>query len=373
MIEVQPDNPLWTTIVKEIRGARNIVVLAGAGISTDAGLPDFYSRDGVYANGSPFTMAGFADLSGRRRFMSAALGMYRTAKESKPTRTHQFIRGLQDNGQLRRFYSQNMDGLEETAGFRTDPELNVDGLEDVISLRSDPKSPGFVPLHGTIRYLRCMVCGLTSTWEERKQFEQLVSMGEDLYCLKCETDVKHRVASGKRRRAVGLLRPAIVCSDEAHPSGEEIARFVAQDEAKADTVLIMGTSLTFDGPENIARRFAHAVHGKSRNVFYINATKPRRRISGFVDYWVNWKCDAWVDDLQQKLQHSQPIIRGPGKPGLRKHISPYRRRKKDEPGFKTAARHPGGITATRSNFTNVEARKKVLVQGDCPELPIVLE
>ncbi|KAK3173917.1 NAD-dependent deacetylase hst3, partial [Lecanicillium sp. MT-2017a] len=332
------------------------VVLVGAGISTDAGLPDFHSRDGIYANGSPFTLAGFADLCGRRHFMSAALDMYRTAKESEPTRTHRFIRELQGNGQLCRLYTQNVDGLEKIAGLRSDPDFDIDVSEEASSLDGVPSPPSVIPLHGTVRYLRCMVCGLTSTWEERKQFEQLVSRGEDLHCLKCEADVRHRVASGKRRRAVGLLRPAIVCSDEPHPSGEEIERFVAQDEIKADTVLIMGTRLKFGGPERIARRFANAVHGKSRNVFYINATKPRRRISGFVDYWINWKCDAWVDDMQRRLQHSQPIVRGPGKPGLRKHISPYRR--KNIEGDK---------------FAKVKKRRKVLPRGDFPEFPIVLD
>ncbi len=274
--------------------------------------------------------------------MEAALDLYRTAKRSKPTRTHNFIRLLQQNNKLCRLYTQNIDGLEEVAQLDRDPTR---------------KSPSLVPLHGTVRYLVCRLCCAKYTWEGN---EELVSRGEDLGCPECTATSQGRAARGERCTAVGLLRPAIVCSDEQHPRAEEIEHFVAQDKRRADLLLVLGTSLKFYGPLKVVKDLARAVHGRSGVVVYVNATEPRQEISDFADYWVDWRCDPWANHLLQRLQsNATKAKRRSGKSRPRRRLPPNRKGDID-----------GGVG---TGLATAKRRKKALVPGDCTELPIVLQ
>ena len=105
-----------------IEKSSNIVVLTGAGCSVSCGIPDFRSRDGVYAR----LHVDFPDLPDPAAmfdifyFEHDPRPFFKFAKEIypgqfKPSLSHKFIKKIEEHGKLLRNYTQNIDTLEMTA------------------------------------------------------------------------------------------------------------------------------------------------------------------------------------------------------------------------------------------------------------------
>lgn len=106
-----------------IRKSNKIIVLTGAGCSVSCGIPDFRSRDGIYAR----LHKDFPDLPDPQSmfdicyFQHNPKPFFKFAKEIypgqfKPSLSHLFIKKIEDNRKLLRNYTQNIDTLELTAG-----------------------------------------------------------------------------------------------------------------------------------------------------------------------------------------------------------------------------------------------------------------
>lgn len=91
---------------------KNIIVLTGAGISTNAGIPDYRSANGMLRM---FTNSQISDE------------LYNKMKNAKPTIGHNFCKYLHDKGWLRRVYTQNIDGLHQKAGLSEDMIVEFHG------------------------------------------------------------------------------------------------------------------------------------------------------------------------------------------------------------------------------------------------------
>lgn len=107
-------------VVNLIRTSKKIIVLSGAGISVSSGIPDFRSRDGIYARLS----VDFPDLPDPQAmfdihyFKRDQRPFYKFAKEIypgqfKPSIGHKFVKLIEQNGRLLRNYTQNIDTLEQ--------------------------------------------------------------------------------------------------------------------------------------------------------------------------------------------------------------------------------------------------------------------
>lgn len=187
--------------------AKRVVVMAGAGISTSAGIPDFRSPDtGLYANLArldlPFAEAVF-DISFFRRnpepFYTLARELY--PGKYRPTVTHAFFRLLHERGILLKVFTQNIDCLEREAGLPGD---------------------AIVEAHGSFATQRCIECATAYPDDEMRRH---VARGEVPKCKGCK----------------GLVKPDIVFFGEQLPP-----RFHANRElpARADLCIVLGTSLT---------------------------------------------------------------------------------------------------------------------------------
>ena len=121
-----------------IRNAKKILVLTGAGISVSCGIPDFRSRNGLYAKLAvdfPELPDPQVKLNHRKLGINAQIQsmfclkffksdprpFFRFAKEIfpgnfAPSPSHNFIAQLEKNEKMKRLYSQNIDGLEKQAG-----------------------------------------------------------------------------------------------------------------------------------------------------------------------------------------------------------------------------------------------------------------
>ena len=111
-------------VVELIRTSRKIIILTGAGVSVSCGIPDFRSRDGVYAR----LAVDFPDLPDPQAmfdihyFRKDPRPFFKFAREIypgqfKPSPCHKFIKNVEKHGKLLRNYTQNIDTLEQVCWF----------------------------------------------------------------------------------------------------------------------------------------------------------------------------------------------------------------------------------------------------------------
>ncbi|ESP02931.1 hypothetical protein LOTGIDRAFT_206064 [Lottia gigantea] len=194
--------------IKE-KKCKNIITMAGAGISTSAGIPDFRSKGtGLYDNLEKYNLPCPEAIFTIDYFKENPEPFFVLAKELfpgkfKPTPCHYFIRLLHDKGLLLRHYSQNIDTLERVAGL-----------------------PGekLVEAHGTFHSSHCLICDkqYTLEWIKEKIFKDTIPK-----CDETECD--------------GVVKPDIVFFGEALP--KRFAECYAEDFGKCDMLIVMGTSL----------------------------------------------------------------------------------------------------------------------------------
>jgi NAD-dependent deacetylase len=188
-----------------LRASGATVCLTGAGISTESGIPDFRSRDGIWARFDPKDFEirrwlGSAEV--RRRYWAAAREGYRLVSGAAPSAGHGALARLDGAGRLSLLVTQNTDGLHQKAGHR--PERIVE-------------------LHGTSHVCVCTGCGEKLP---RQEVQARVEAGEEIPCC---------------RGCGGALKPdAVFFGQPVHPA--LLARAVEGAEA-AEVFLVVGSSL----------------------------------------------------------------------------------------------------------------------------------
>ncbi|NLZ12790.1 MAG: NAD-dependent protein deacylase, partial [Thermotogaceae bacterium] len=112
-------------VIRYILESRCLVVLTGAGVSTESGISDFRSPDGIYARWDRNRVFDFD------YFRRDPAYFYRFAKEElyrfdsiEPNQTHHLLALLEEKGLLKMLLTQNIDGLHQKAGSRTIIELH---------------------------------------------------------------------------------------------------------------------------------------------------------------------------------------------------------------------------------------------------------
>lgn len=195
-----------------IKSCRPMVVLSGAGMSTESNLADFRSREGLWARFDPMRLA---TLSALEREPEEFYAFYRmrleTLKGAEPNGGHRILARWEERGILSAVVTQNVDGLHQRAGSR-----NV------------------VELHGSLRTIRCVRCGAGMPGTE---------LLERTECLKCG----------------GALRPDVVLFGENLPAQalEESERLASN----CGLFLVLGSSLVVS-PANALPRIAKACGAK---------------------------------------------------------------------------------------------------------------
>lgn len=144
----------------EACGPRKMVFFGGAGVSTESGIPDFRSADGLYSQG--YTYPPEAVVS--RTFFEARpkdfYDFYCTRMvdlDAKPNRAHRKLAELERAGRLKAVVTQNIDGLHQKAGSRTVYELHGSVLRNYcMKCRQFYGADFMVEARGVPR---CPVCG----------------------------------------------------------------------------------------------------------------------------------------------------------------------------------------------------------------------
>jgi NAD-dependent deacetylase len=175
--------------------ARRIVVFTGAGVSTDSGIPDFGSPEGIWRRYDPrqFTFQRYvADPEARRQSWRLRRELHSMRPEPNPA--HLACVRLAEAGRLAGVVTQNIDGLHTDAGL--DPELVCE-------------------LHGNGRWAACLSCGDRIPMAEAVA---RVEAGEDdPACLRCGGILKSTTVSFGQRlpRAAWERAEAISASCDA--------------------------------------------------------------------------------------------------------------------------------------------------------------
>jgi NAD-dependent deacetylase len=134
-----------STLAELIRAHQPCVALTGAGVSTESGIPDFRSADGIWAQFDPFEVAS---IDGFRRDPARVWEFYgmrlEVLRAARPNAAHLALAQLEHAGLVRAVITQNVDGLHRAAGSR-----------DVVEV------------HGTIATASCPRCGRREDDPER--------------------------------------------------------------------------------------------------------------------------------------------------------------------------------------------------------------
>jgi len=111
--------------------SKRVVVFAGAGLSTESGIPDFRSPGGVWDRYNPedFYFQNFmANETSREKYWQMATEMYEPMKKAQPNLAHLAIADLERLGKLDCIITQNVDGLHHKRVIpREDPRTSRDG------------------------------------------------------------------------------------------------------------------------------------------------------------------------------------------------------------------------------------------------------
>ena len=182
-----------------IAGSDNIVFFGGAGVSTESGIPDFRSTDGLYRQEYKYPPETILSHTFFERNPEEFFRFYRAKlipdKSVQPNTAHRRLAELEQEGKLRAVITQNIDGLHQAAG-----------------------SKRVIELHGSIHRCRCAKCGKPCP-------EEIVNIGEGVPRCSCG----------------GVLRPEVVLYEE--PLAEQDITDAVNFIRAADVLIVGGTSL----------------------------------------------------------------------------------------------------------------------------------
>ncbi|GAA0580527.1 NAD-dependent protein deacetylase [Actinomadura livida] len=115
----------------------DVVVLSGAGLSTESGIPDYRGETGRLRRADPMTYQRFTgSAAARRRYWARSHLGWRHIAGARPNAGHRAVAALQRRGLLAGIITQNVDGLQQAAG-----------------------ADGVIELHGALDRVVCLDCG----------------------------------------------------------------------------------------------------------------------------------------------------------------------------------------------------------------------
>ena len=188
------------TLKKWIDNSDNIVFFGGAGVSTESGIPDFRSVDGLYNQQYDYPPETILSHTFFRRNTEEFYRFYRAkmlALDAKPNAAHKKLAQWEQEGKLKAVVTQNIDGLHQAAGSKMVYEL-----------------------HGSVHRNSCQKCGA---------FYDARYMLERKGIPKCE-------------KCGGIIKPDVVLYEEG--LDDATIRGAIHAISHADVLIIGGTSLT---------------------------------------------------------------------------------------------------------------------------------
>ena len=200
-----------------------IVIFTGAGISTESGIPDFRSPNGIWSKMQPIQFRDFvSSIEMRKEAWRRKIVIDQDMHKAMPNRGHRAVAALVDAGKCQTVITQNIDGLHQASGV---PDENI------------------VELHGNGTYAVCLECGLR---HELQPIFEAFHRDETLpTCGDC----------------TGLVKTATVSFGQSMP--EDAMRRAERATRDCDLFIVLGSSLVVYPAASFP---AHAKHNGARLV-----------------------------------------------------------------------------------------------------------
>ena len=222
------------TLIKWIKESKKTVFFGGAGVSTESGLKDFRSKDGLYNEKYEYPPE---EILSHTFFINKTEEFYKFYKEKlntenyKPNITHITLKKLEDKNLLSSIITQNIDGFHQDAG-----------------------SKNVLELHGSIKRNYCTSCN--KFYDDKYVFN---SKG----IPKCSCG--------------GIIKPDVVLYEE--PLNDDIVKDAIKEIKEADLLIIGGTSL------NVYPAASYINYFRGKHIVLINKDKtPYDNICDLVIY-----------------------------------------------------------------------------------------
>ena len=214
-----------------IAESKNTVFFGGAGVSTESGIPDFRSKDGLYNQKdinfeqySPEYLLSFTCLHHNPKVFYEFYRQKLDCRDIKPNITHKVLADMEQEGKLNAIITQNIDGLHQKAG-----------------------SKNVYEIHGTTEVNYCTKCGTRYPSDYIFNSEDKIPK-----CSKCN----------------GIVRPAVTLYEEPLP---KIAWGKAEEAiGKANLIIIGGTSLSVYPAANLITYKDYYSSDKYKKMVIIN-------------------------------------------------------------------------------------------------------
>jgi len=199
-----------------VRAAQRIVVLSGAGLSTDSGIPDFRGPNGLWKTDPAAEKAStlqhyLADPELRKRAWQNRLAA--PAFTATPNAGHYALVRLQQSGDLSAIVTQNIDGLHQAAG--SDPDIVIE-------------------VHGTVHWSRCWGCN--NRRPMREMLDRVRAGEADPACDFCGGIIKSDTILFGQNLVPHVIDAAMVAAE------------------RSDLVLAVGSSLSVFPAANVVPR-----------------------------------------------------------------------------------------------------------------------
>lgn len=191
------------TLQKFTDESHNIVFFGGAGVSTESGIPDFRSQDGLYHQKYKYPPEEIVSHTFLTQKPEEFFTFYRDkmlAPDAKPNAAHLKLAEMEKKGKLKAVVTQNIDGLHQLAGSRE-----------------------VIELHGSTLRNYCVKCG--ARYDGREAVREIRESGGIPRCPVCGS----------------MIRPDVVLYEEG--LDPEVIRRAVSFISQADMLIIGGTSL----------------------------------------------------------------------------------------------------------------------------------
>jgi NAD-dependent SIR2 family protein deacetylase len=209
--------------------AGGVLVLSGAGLSTESGIPDYRGPTGLALRATPMTYQTFTgSASARRRYWARSHVGWRRIAGAGPNDGHRAVAELGRRGLLTGVITQNVDGLHQAAGA-------VDVTE----------------LHGSLHRVICLSCGRRTPRADLERRLEAANPGwgaDTTAMINPDGDAALADSATESFRVVdcsaceGVLKPDVVFFGENVPPGRAQACYALVERARA--LVVLGSSLT---------------------------------------------------------------------------------------------------------------------------------
>ncbi|MGW2269769.1 NAD-dependent protein deacetylase [Streptomyces yangpuensis] len=228
--------------VSDALRAGGVLVLSGAGISTESGIPDYRGEGGSLRRHTPMTYQEFtASARARRRYWARSHLGWRTFGRARPNAGHRAVTAFARHGLLAGVITQNVDGLHQAAG-----------SEDVVEL------------HGSLDRVACLSCGASGSRRDLARRLEAANTGFEPVAARLNPDGDADLTDDQVAdfcvvpcaQCGGILKPDVVFFGETVPASRvERCRELVDG---ATSLLVLGSSLTVMSGLRFVRQAARA-------------------------------------------------------------------------------------------------------------------